>query len=318
MKIENAKLPKSETVGFFRKRPKYDEEGNLIYYKKKKLIKNRVNRSAGGDVTMILFLLAVGVIMAFPMVYAISNSFKPLHELWLFPPNLIVKNPTLSNYSDMFTILSNTTIPFARYLFNTLFITVVATFLRIVSASMAAYPLSKWKFKGKTAINKMITISLMISAPAAGYASYMIISVLGFVDTWLVYFIPALGSSFSLYLIRGFVDQFPDVVLEAARIDGAGDFRIFWSILMPNMKPAWMTLIVFSVKDYWNQGASIYIYREELKTLNYALGQINSEGLARAGVATATSVLMMIVPIITFLITQSNIIETMATSGMKD
>ena len=318
MMTKKAKLPKQETVGFFRKRPKYDEDGRLIYYKKKKLIKTRVNRSAGGDVAMILFLLAVGVIMVFPMVYAISNSFKPLHELWLFPPNLIVKNPTVSNYQDMFTILSNTMIPFSRYLFNTLFITVVATFLRIVSASMAAYPLSKWKFKGKDAINKLITTSLMISAPAAGFATYLIISAFGFVDTWLVYFIPALGSSFSLYLIRGFVDQFPDSVLEAARIDGAGDFRIFWNILMPNMKPAWMTLIVFSVKDYWNMGASIYIYREELKTLNYALSQITSEGLARAGVATATSVLMMIVPILTFLITQSNIIETMATSGMKD
>ncbi len=318
MNTEEVKLPKQETVGIFRKRPKYDEEGHLIYYKKKRLIKNRLNRSAGGDVTMILCLLAIGIIMMFPMVYAISNSFKPMHELWLFPPNLIVKNPTLSNYRDMFSILSNTTIPFSRYLFNTLFITVGCTFLRIVSASMAAYPLSKWKFKGKNAVNKLITISLMISAPAAGYASYIIIAALGFVDTWWVYLVPALGSSFSLYLIRGFVDQFPDSVLEAARIDGAGDFRIFWSILMPNMKPAWMTLIVFSVKDYWNTGSSIYIYREELKTLNYALGQITSEGIARAGVSTAVSVLMMIVPILTFLVTQSNIIETMATSGMKD
>lgn len=318
MNTEEVKLPKQETVGIFRKRPKYDEEGHLIYYKKKKLIKNRLNRSAGGDVTMILCLLAIGVIMMFPMVYAISNSFKPMHELWLFPPNLIVKNPTLSNYRDMFAILSNTTIPFSRYLFNTLFITVGCTFLRIISASMAAYPLSKWKFKGKKAVNKLITTSLMISAPAATYASYIIYSTLGLVDSWLVYLIPALGSSFSLYLIRGFVDQFPDSVLEAARIDGAGDFRIFWSILMPNMKPAWMTLIVFSVKDYWNTGANIYIYREELKTLNYALGQITAEGMARAGVSNAVEVLMMIVPILTFLITQSNIIETMATSGMKD
>ena len=139
MNTEEIKLPKNkqETVGIFRKRPKYDEEGNRIYYKKKKLIKSRVNRSVGGDIAMVLFLLIAGVFMAFPMIYAISNSFKPLHELWLFPPNLIVKNPTGANYRDMFTILSNSTVPFTRYLFNTLFITVGATFLRVISASMA-------------------------------------------------------------------------------------------------------------------------------------------------------------------------------------
>lgn len=318
---ETIKLPQKKKTLFqkiFKTRPKYDEEGNLIYYKKKKILKSRVNRSVGGDILMVLFLLISGVVMAFPMIYAISNSFKPLHELWLFPPNLIVRNPTVNNYKDMFTILSNSTVPFTRYLFNTLFITIGATLLRVISSCMAAYPLSKAKFKGRRALSKLITMTLMFAAPAAALANYLIMAQLGWIDTWLCLLVPALGSSFSLHLIRGFVDQFPDSVLEAARIDGAGEFRIFWSILMPNLKPAWMTLIVFSVKDYWNQGATIYIYQEELKSLNYALGQISAEGVARAGVSMAIGVIMMIVPIITFLITQSNIIETMATSGMKD
>lgn len=316
MKLKELKLPKLRNP--FKRRPKYDADGNLIYYKKKKLIKTRVNRSAGGDVAMVLILLIAGVFMAFPMIYAISNSLKPLHELWLFPPNLIVKNPTSSNYKDMFTILSNSTVPFTRYLFNTIVITVVATLFRIISASMCAYPLSKAEFKGRKALNKLIVMTLMFAAPASALANYLIMSELGWVDTWLCLLVPALGNSFSLYLIRGFVDQFPDSVLEAARIDGAGEFKIFWSILMPNMKPAWMTLIVFSVRDYWNQGSTIYIYREELKTLNYALSQISAEGVARAGVSMAINVIMMIVPVLTFLVTQSNIIETMATSGMKD
>ena len=319
MKIkELVKLPIEKVKNLFKKKPKYDKDGNRIYYKKKKILKSRVNRSIGGDILMVLFLLVSGVIMAFPMIYAISNSLKPLHELWLFPPNLFVRNPTGENYADMFTILSNSTVPFTRYLFNTLFITVGATLLRVISASMAAYPLSKENFKGRAMINRLITMTLMFAAPAAALANYLIMSELNWIDTWLCLLIPALGSSFSLYLIRGFVDGFPDSVLEAARIDGAGEFRIFWSILMPNMKPAWMTLIVFSVKDYWNQGATIYIYQEELKTLNYALGQIAAEGVARAGVSMAINVIMMIVPVLTFLVTQSNIIETMATSGMKD
>ncbi len=321
--LKKANLPKAQAgekkkFRLFKRRPKYDEDGNLIYYKKRKIIKSRVNRSAGGDILMVLFLLIAGVFMAFPMIYAISNSFKPLHELWLFPPNLIVRNPTIDNYKDMFTILSNTTVPFSRYLFNTLFITIGCTFLRVLSASMASYPLSKENFRGRKTINKLITMTLMFAAPASALANYLIMANLGWIDTWLCFLIPALGSSFSLYLIRGFVDQFPDSVLEAARIDGAGEFTIFWKILMPNMKPAWMTLIVFSVRDYWNQGASIYVYREELKTLNYAMGQIAAEGVARAGVSMAINVIMMIVPVLTFLVTQSNIIETMATSGMKD
>lgn len=316
MSQKTEKMPKFRNP--FKRKPKYDEDGNLIYRKKKHLIKTRVNRSVGGDIAMVLILLIAGVFMAFPMIYAISNSFKPLHELWLFPPNLIVKNPTVNNYKDMFTILSNSTVPFTRYLFNTLVITVGATLFRILSASMCAYPLSKAKFKGRKVLNRLIVLTLMFAAPASALANYLIMSELGWIDTWLCLLVPALGNSFSLYLIRGFVDQFPDSVLEAARIDGAGEFKIFWSILMPNMKPAWMTLIVFSVRDYWNQGATIYIYREELKTLNYALGQIGAEGIARAGVAMAIHVVMMIVPILTFLITQSNIIETMSTSGMKD
>jgi ABC-type glycerol-3-phosphate transport system permease component len=141
---------------------------------------------------------------------------------------------------------------------------------------------------------------------------------LGWIDTYYAILIPALGSSFSLYLIKQYMDQFPDTVLEAARIDGAGEFRIFFNILMPSIKPGWLTLIVFAVQNFWNQGSSIYIYREELKTLSYALGQISGAGIARTGVSMAIQIVMMSVPVIVFVITQSNIVETMATSGMKD
>ncbi len=301
------------------KKGKIDADGNVIYHKKRRMFKSkRVNRSFAGDLFLILFLLIGGVFMAFPMIYAISNSFKPLHEIWLFPPNLIVRNPTMDNYKDLVTILSNSTVPFTKYLFNTIFITIVGTVFNVISASMCAYPLSKSKFKGKHFLNQIIILSLMFAAPAKAVANYLIMAGLGWIDTWLCLLIPALGSSFALYLIRGFVDTFPDIVLEAARIDGAGEFRIFFQVLMPNMKPAWMTLVVFSVRDFWNQGASIYIYREELKTLAYALSQIAAEGIARAGVSMAIQIIMLIVPVGTFLVTQSNIIETMATSGMKD
>ncbi|MBQ1862645.1 MAG: carbohydrate ABC transporter permease [Clostridia bacterium] len=305
--------------GIIKRRPKYDENGHLIYYKKKKLFKyNRVNRSFGGDLTMFAFLLIAGAFMAFPLVYAISQSLKPLHELWLFPPNLIVKNPTFKNYIDLFNIMSNSLVPMSKYLFNTIFITLVGTLLRTISASMCAYPVSKRQFRGKNFIFQIVTLSLMFAAPAATIANYIIMANLGWIDTYYAILIPALGNSTAMYLVKQFIDQFPDSVLEAARIDGAGEFRIFWQILMPSIKPAWMTLIVFAVQDFWNMGSSIFIYREELKTLGYALSQIAAAGIARAGVSTAVSIVMMIVPVITFVITQSNILETMSTSGMKD
>ena len=165
---------------------------------------------------------------------------------------------------------------------------------------------------------EMIKAAMMFTTVAATLSNYIIMSALGFIDTFYALVIPALGSSMALYLVKNFMDQFPDSVLEAARIDGAGEFRTFWTIVMPNMKPAWMTLVVFAVQEYWNQGASVYIYREELKSLQYALSQVAADGIARAGVSAAIQIVMMIVPVATFLITQSNIIETMSTSGMKD
>lgn len=311
-------VQKQEMVGIFRKRPKYDSEGREIYYKKKKIFKSRVNRSFGGDLFMFAFLLIGGAFMAFPLIFAISNSLKPLYELFLFPPNLFVKNPTFKNYTDLVNIMSNSLVPMSKYIFNTVFITAVGTTLRVVFGTMASYPLSKRKFPGKNVIMKTISLSLMFAAPAAQIANYMTMSAFGWIDTYWALLVPAIGSSMAVYLVKNFVDQFPDSVLEAARIDGTGEFRLFFQIVMPNLKPAWMTLIVFAVQEYWNMGSTIYIYREELKTLNYALSQVAAAGIARQGVAMAISVVMMIVPVITFLITQSNILETMATSGMKD
>jgi len=316
---ENAAVAVKEKKSLFSKTPKVDADGNPIYKKKKRLFKyKRVNRGFAGDLFMFLFLLIGGCFMGFPLVYSISNSLKPMNEIFLFPPNLIVKNPTFKNYTDLFTIMSNSLVPFSKYLFNTIFITIVGTTFNVISASMAAYPLSKRPFKGREFIFQISSMSLMFTSTASTIANYIIMSSLGWIDTYYAILIPALGSSFALYLIKQYMDQFPDTVLEAARIDGAGEFRIFWNILMPSIKPGWLTLIVFAVQNFWNSGSSIYIYREELKTLSYALGQISGAGIARTGVSMAISIVMMSVPVLVFVFTQSNIVETMATSGMKD
>ena len=226
----------------------------------------RVNRSLAGDIAVFTTITLLGIFIALPLVYAIGNAFKPLDELWIFPPPLFPRNPTFKNFIDLFVLLQNSWVPLSRYFFNTLFITAVGTFGQLVLASMCAYPLAKHPFPGA----------------------------------------------------KQFMEQLPDELLEAAKIDGAGEMRIFWTIVMPNIKPAWLTLMVFSVQQLWNMGSSVFIYSEQLKTLSYAINQIVAGGIARAGVGSAVIVVMMIVPIVMFIFTQSNIIETMASSGLKD
>ncbi|MBQ7391053.1 MAG: carbohydrate ABC transporter permease [Clostridia bacterium] len=278
-----------------------------------------LSRSAGGDAGITVVLTILGVFMFLPMVYAISQAFKPLDELWMYPPRFFVRNPTLKNFSDLFTLMNDSWVPFSRYIFNTVFTTVMGTFGHLFIASMCAYALAKIKFPGGKFVFKTIRSSLMFSSTVGGITSFMIMTALHLVDSYLAIIIPAWGATLGLYLMKQHMDStVPDTVLESARLDGASEIRTFWTIAMPMVKPAWLTLIIFSFQGLWNQGSSIYIYSEQLKSINYAIGQIMAGGIKRSGASSASSVLMMMVPITVFVISQSNIIETMGSSGMKD
>lgn len=278
----------------------------------------RVNRSKAGTAGIMTILLMMAAVMAIPMILIIGNSFKPLDELWLFPPRLIPTNWTLDNFRDMFTVLSNSQVPFLRYIFNTVLITVAGTAGNIIFASMCAYVLAKRKFPGSNVMFRIIVTSLMFNATVSSIINYVTISYLGWLDTYWALIVPAVASPLGMYLMKQFMEQLPDALLEAARVDGASQWRIFWQIVMPNVKSAWLTLMLLSVQSLWALGATPYIYKEVLKTLPYALGQITSAGIARAGVGAAVTVVMMIVPISVFVISQSNVIETMSSSGIKE
>lgn len=283
--------------------------------------KHRVvlNRSAGGDAGISAFLIIVGLFMFLPMLYAILQSLKPLDELWVFPPRFWVEDPTFDNFVDLFRLMNTSWVPFSRYIFNTVLISIAGTFGNLVLASMAAYVLSKMNFPGRNLMFNLIVKSLMFHSTVGAISSFLIMSRLHFVDTYWAVIIPSWGSTLGLYLMKQFMDSsVSDAVLESARLDGASEFRCFYSIAMPMVKPAWLTMIVYSFQGLWNSGASIYIYSEELKTFNYAIGQILAGGIVRAGAGAASAVVMMIVPILVFVISQSNIIETMSSSGMKD
>lgn len=278
-----------------------------------------LNRSAGGDFGITLLLVIMGAFMFLPMLYVVMQSLKPLDELWMFPPRFYVISPTLKNFSDLFKLMGDSWVPFSRYIFNTVFISVIGTAGNLILSSLAAYALSKINFPGRNWMFQMVVLSLMFHATVTSICNFITMSALGWVDTYLAIIVPSWCTSLGLYLMKQFMESnITDAVLESARLDGSSEFNTFMTIAMPMVKPAWLTLIIYCFQGLWNTGSSIYIQSEELKTFNYAIGQILAGGIQRAGAGAASTVVMMLVPIAVFVVSQSNIIETMGSSGMKD
>lgn len=282
------------------------------------LKRRQPNRSRVGDFFVYLFLMLMAVAMVFPLVYAIESALKPLDELFKFPPTVFAQNPTLDNFSDLFVTMGKSWVTFSRYIFNTVFITAVGTFGHLIVASMGAFVLAKYEFPGGQTFFKLVTVALMFSGYVTQIPNYLIINSMGWIDTYWSIIIPAFALPTGLFLMKQFMEGLPTSLIEAAKIDGANEWRVFTGIVMPNVKPAWLTLIIFSVQGLWNNRAATFIYSEEKKTLVYALQQIQSGGIARTGQSAAVQVIVMAVPICIFILSESQILETMASSGLKD
>lgn len=279
--------------------------------------KRKLNRSLWGDSMMFILLLLFGFFSAYPLIMTISNSFKPLDELFLFPPKLLPRNLTFDNFRDLSELMSQSWIPFTRYFFNTIFNTVVGTVGHVILASMCAYPLAKYKFPGRNIFFTIVVYSLMFAPQVTATPNYIIMSRIGLIDTPWAIILPAIGSSLGLYLMKQFMEQIPDELIESAKIDGASEYRIYLQIAMPLVKPAWITLIILLFQRLWTNSGGSFIYSEELKPVSYALSQIAQGSIERAGTIAAVSFVMMIVPVTMFILSQSQILETFQTSGMK-
>ena len=287
-------------------------------YRKKLIKKRKPNRSVAGDVGLYLFLGVMAWLMVVPLVYQVNNALKPLDELFRYPPRMIALNPTFDNFFDLFVTMGKSWVSFTRYLFNTLLITVLGTAGHLLIASMGAFVLAKYEFPGSRVFFKLITVSMMFVAQVTMIPNYLILNGLNMIDSYWAIIIPAFASPTGFFLMKQFMEGLPGTLIEAAKIDGANEWKVFTKIVMPNVKPALMTMIIFSVQALWNNPASMFIYSEEKKTLVFAMNQIQGGGIARAGQAAAVAVVLMIVPITTFIISESQILETMASSGLKD
>lgn len=278
----------------------------------------KANRSRFVDFLLGLFLLILGVFMVLPIWFAAVNAFKPMDEMFLMPPRLFVRHPTLNNFIQLSQILENMWVPFSRYLFNSVFVSVVATVGCVVIGSLAAYPLAKHNFPGKTVISKIIVLALLFTTSVMYIPQYIISAKLHLINTYWSLILPVIQGTMSVYLMQQFMGQIPMSLLEAARIDGAGELRVWWSVVMPSVKPAWLTVIIFAFQNIWNQNGNSYIYNESMKVLPSITAQVQAGGIARAGAASAVMLVLMLPPLILFQATQKQVIETMTTSGIKE
>ena len=279
----------------------------------------RYTRSRVGNAVYVTFLLLFGIFSVLPLIYCITTSFKPLDELMIFPPRFLVTRPTAQNYLALPGLLSNLRIPLSRYIFNSVFISLVTTVLYVFISTMAAFVLTKSRIKGKKLIFKAIQYALLFNAFTLAIPQYLIFSYLKMIDTYWVYVLPYLASTMGVFLMKQYMEgSVPDALLEAARIDGAGYFRTFWDIVFPMVKPCCMTLTLFAFRDVWSGVPGGPIFSEALKTLPAIMTQITAGGIARAGSAMAVTVIMMLPPILVYMISQSNVLESMNSAGIKE
>ena len=299
-----------------KKLPKAPRRHGLVAALRRRKLKRR--RSLAVDILLFLLLAGFGIFSLFPLIFTVVYAFKPMSEIFIFPPKLTVDNPTLNNFYDLSFILESFDVPMSRYIFNTAIITGLGTLGTVLLGSMAAFALAKYQFPGSKLMSSLIVYALMFSASVTAIPNYLIMTYLGLVDTYWAVILTAVGGTLGLYLMKNFIVQIPDSLIEAATIDGANEFTIYWRIIMPLCKPAWITLIILSFQQMWGTTGGVFIYSEELKPVSYVLSQLVSGGIARTGVSSAVSLIMMTVPVAVFVISQSNVLETMSTSGMKD
>ncbi len=285
---------------------------------KLKASNKQAGKKIGGTVAIFLFLTILGLFMVLPIYLTIVMSIKPVEELFIFPPKLYAIRPTFDNFQEMFGALHQNRVPFSRYVFNSIFVTATVTIAQCIFASMAAFVLAKCRFPGSKVINSIIVVALLYQSNVIYIMQYIVMAKLHMIDTYWALILPSIASPMGLFLMRQSIGQVPDAMIEAAKVDGAGLFRICWQIVMPNQKPALMTLIIFAFQAAWNIQAGSVVFQEQYKTLPTVVTQAASSGLARAGVAMAAAVFMLVPPIIVFMLAQRQVIETMAHSGIKD
>ncbi len=274
-----------------------------------------------GQIKILVILLPLAVFMALPIIFIINHAFKPMEELFAFPPTFFVRNPTMDNFTKLLKFSRSAGIPLTRYLFNSLIVTVLTVGLSLLLTTCAAFAFSKIKFRGRALMLQINQIAIMFVATAVLIPRYLVISNMGLIDTVLAHVLPLVAMPVALFLVKQFVDQVPDSLIEAAHLDGASDLKVYWHIILPIIRPAIATAMVLVFQQVWtNLETSNYFTNDEsMKTLTFYMNTLvnASNGVAGQGVAAAASLIMFVPNLILFIICQNAVMNTMATSGIK-
>jgi len=287
---------------------------------RRKKNKQMAKRQATPLEYIIITILALFTLL--PIVYMVSTAFKPLEEMFLYPPRFFVRNPTARNFADLLLAIDALSVPFARYLFNSLFITIVTVTAGLIISSMAAYPLAKYpRMPGGKLFFSIVVSTLMFAPEVTQIPRYLIVDQMGLIDTYTGMILPVIAGSYGLFLMKQFMEQLPIELIEAAKVDGASEWKIFWRIVMPLVRPAWITLIIFSFIGTWNDFFTplIFTRSEQMKTLPLVMSAIGGGPgvVARSGAVAAASLVVTIPTFIIFVLLQRYVMETMAHSGIK-
>lgn len=299
----------------------------LRFRRKSYGLRNSGINPSGFHPSQIQFYIILAPVVAFmllPIIFIFSNAFKPLEELFAYPPRFFVVHPTTKNLGDLFTLMSASDVPVSRYLFNSIVITVVSMAASLVVSSTAAFALSKKRFKLKQTLFAVNTVALMFVPVAVTIPRFLIIAKLGLIDSALVHVLPALAMPVGLFLLKQFIDSIPNEVIEAAQIDGASDLQVYWRIVLPLVKPALATIAILTFQATWNNAdtSAMYINVESLKTFAYYLSTLSSTAsganlVAGQGMAAAAALIMFVPNLLLFIILQSQVMSTMSHSGLK-
>jgi ABC-type glycerol-3-phosphate transport system permease component len=290
-------------------------------------VRNRGINPQGFHVSQIKFyllLLPLAVVMMLPIIFIFSTAFKPPDELFAFPPRFLVINPTLENFTDLLSAMAISGVPVGRYLFNSILITLVTVLTSVLVSSTAAYALSKKRFKLKQILFAINTVALMFVPIAVTIPRFLVIERLNLFDTFWVHILPVLAMPVGLFLLKQFMDSIPNEVIESAQIDGASDWQIYWSIVLPMIRPAIATIAILTFQAAWNNAetSTLYVVDESLKTFAFyvatlATATTGADAVAGQGISAAAALIMFLPNLFIFIFLQSQVMSTMSRSGLK-
>ncbi len=273
------------------------------------------------QIPMYLVLVPLALFMALPIVFIVNHAFKPIEELFAFPPRFFVENPVVDNFTKLARQASAGGISISRYIFNSLVVTVSVVLLTIFTSSMAAFALSKLRFRAKSTLMEINNLAMMFVPVAVIIPRYLLVDKLGLINTYFAHILPLLAMPVGMFLVKQFTDQVPDSLIEAAVVDGAGYFLVYRKIILPMIRPAIATVAILAFQSVWGntETSTMYTNVESMRTLTFYMNTLasNTNAVAGQGVAAAASLIMFVPNLLLFILCQSKVMNTMAHSGIK-